>query len=89
MKPFKQTDDLEQMVEDLEEASGMEGSETGELWSRLACLWSSSRDYLSDDFVACLEAEIKVNHETLCTEYNIVERTETITRTGTYLEYIG
>jgi hypothetical protein len=88
MEKFKQTDDIEQMIEDLEEASGMEGSETGEMWAYLACLWSRN-DYLSDDFVAFLEAEIKVNHDSLCTEYGIVEKTETITRTGTSLKYLG
>jgi len=75
------------MAEDLEEASSMEGTEIGEMWGILASLWSR-RDYLSDALDDCLEAEIRLNHESLCDDYHIIEKTETHTSKRVYLEYI-
>lgn len=78
------TKELEQMIEDLEEASELEGTECGEWWDALIRLRHRIADGASREFLVAWEAEIKKEHAFLKEKFEIVE--EEVTQTSKYRE---
>ena len=80
---------LQQMINELESAADLEGTEVGEYWSDLVSLQYKT-DGMSPEFKYAWENEIKTNWIMLKNEYKIVEHEYTPTpRTAKRLEYIG
>jgi len=51
--------DMDQILEELEEAVAYEGSEVGECWGGLCDMWSVAHDGCSEEFIIQLEHEIR------------------------------
>lgn len=66
------SDDINQMIEELEEAGIEEGTETGESWRALADMQRFAH-YLSDQFADALEREIREQHAWMKENFTWVE----------------
>ena len=76
----------DKMIDELKKAAHLEGTEVGETWSSLACMWEYHRDYLSADFVDMLEKEIVNSYKDLKKNYKVIEKERTYTRKEMRLE---
>jgi len=85
-------EEINKMVEELFDASTMEGSETGETWSALAQFANALHsDFVSEEFVEALKKEIRRQHDDLKANFRIVEeeRREEVVRKSRTLECIA
>jgi len=79
---------LEEKLEIIEQAAQLEETELGEWWQALCDLYPRVMDGASDEFREAWEMEVDLEFERVTSEFKIVERTETITRTFKDLVYI-
>ena len=79
---------IAEMLEELEEAATIEGSEVGEQWQALVSA-KAAADYGSEAFLAAYEAEVREQHEHFRNNFRIVERQESRIVTYTDIEFVG
>lgn len=77
---------LDVMLDELEEAAELEGSEQGEWWASLAALRSRVMDCASPEFEAAYAAEVRSQYSHLKENFRVVEETLTQTITTKRLE---
>jgi hypothetical protein len=79
---------LEEKLKIIKQASQLEETELGEWWHVLCDMHPRVMDGASDEFREAWEKEIDLEFERVTSEFKIVERTETITRTYKELVWI-
>lgn len=65
--------DIEDVIEQLQVYTELEGTEVGDTAGRLIELYESSMDYISPKFLECLERELRDFLENFQQNYEIVE----------------
>ncbi len=81
---------LSDMLNELSDASLIEGSEVGEYWAALVdaeVLYNSY--YASDELKKAYEAEVSDQYKMLKTEFKVVDRSETVINRWKELELIN
>ena len=82
--------DICEMCDELMEFSGIEGTEVGEMWLKLADMWCSGLDYIGDDkFESALKEVIEREYRYLKENYKIVEKKIDVKQKCRYLEPIN
>lgn len=76
-----ETNNIEDMVEELNDAVSLMSNEQSEWWSGLAVLWRRARDFGSREFVAALRQEIEEEHLFLKQSFRVEEVVVNETRT--------
>ena len=79
---------IDEMLEELESAATLEGSEVGEQWQALVNCRAAA-DYGSKEFREAYEKEVQKQYTHLKENFRIVERRETREVTYTDLKFIG
>lgn len=60
---FARRKEMDEIVDELEAAASEEGTECGECWAGICCLWRVGQDGCNAGFLEALEKEIRDQHK--------------------------